>query len=193
MKWKLCCTAHINCTFLCLKEKFSDVIIWTVSFYQVKSAKSWVLLEESLSFLGNLLYFLTLSYFGLEFSLKCPKKAWCTCIWKLGEKVPEKKTQWPNPRRNCPRRNCRRRKNILPSILAGTFKMEFLSTVGLTKECKSKCWQELHFQFFHLNWNRNVQRPHCVVWIFSLVSGAIEEEPNRDILETSMSILLSSK
>ena len=35
--------------------------------------------------------------------------------WKLGEKVPEKKTQWPNPRRNCPRRNCCRRKNILPS------------------------------------------------------------------------------
>ena len=116
MKWKLCCTAHINCTFLCLKEKFSDVIIWTVSFYQVESAKYWVLLEESLSFLGNLLYFLTLSYFGLEFSLKCPKKAWCTCIWKLGEKVPEKKTQWPNPRRNCPRRNCRRRKNILPIL-----------------------------------------------------------------------------
>ena len=116
MKWKLCCTAHINCTFLCLKEKFSDVIIWTVSFYQVKSAKSWVLLEESLKkFFWEFALFFNLELFWAGFFIEMSQKAWFTGIWKLGEKVPEKKTQWPNPRRNCPRRNCRRRKNILPA------------------------------------------------------------------------------
>ena len=57
------------------------------------------------------------------FCLNCPgfwlllliTRTACTSVWKLGEKVLEKKTQWPNPRRNCPRRNCRRRKNILPA------------------------------------------------------------------------------
>ena len=100
-----------------LEEKFSDIIVWTMSFYQVQQPKSWVLSKGSLSFFWKIrLSFLALSYFGLDIFWNV-QKAWWTRIWKLGEKVLEKKTQWPNPKRNCPRRNCRCRKNILPNSM----------------------------------------------------------------------------